>query len=147
MPPWNVLNERQTVQVFSPTLVKDVQEVEFQSFPSGSILTVYVPKEAWDSSGAEGSIAPFVEKVEEAIAGGLAASASSFQDVDPDTNLLTDYVRFVVVYRGPPPLSVVLSTNVDVPYNIVILDTQFGGGFGGNIGITGGSLTDRLEAA
>ena len=133
-----------TIQVLSPTQTLDVERVPFTTRPSGVSGWRYVPLDAWLAQGADAWIAPLATAIEDLISGGLASYAVMIEDVDPSTNLLVDYVEFTVAYTSPDG-SFTSTTRVDVPVNLLTLDT----GFFGSIGGTGGTASpaDMLKAA
>lgn len=133
-----------TIQVLSPTEVADVERVPFVTKPSGVSGWRYVPIDAWATEGAAAWIGPLATAIEDLMAGGLASYAAMIEDVDPATNLLADYVEFTVAYT-PPGSGFTSTTRVDVPVNLLTLDTGFFGSFGGTGGLP--SPTDMLRAA
>jgi len=130
---------RRTVKVISQTEALDVQQVDFQTLPSGVQATAYVPYPQWLAQGAATTLDPLASAIEDLIAGGLADSGWGSQDVD-EQGLIVDSITFVVTYTDPRN-GLVSSTTVDVPYDVLTADTALGGA------LKGGSAADRLRAA
>lgn len=133
-----------TVKVLSASTVVDVERVPFVTKPSGVEGWRYVPYEAWLAQGAAPWIGPLAQAIEDLISGGLASYAVMVEDIDPATNLLTDFVQCTVTYDSPSG-GFTSSTTVDVPVNLLTVDTSFFGSIGG-IG-AGPSPADMLRAA
>jgi hypothetical protein len=136
-----------TVQVLSPTQVIEVEYVPFVTKPSAVSAWRYVPIDAWTAEGASAWIEPLASAIEALISGGLASYAVMIEDVDPTTNLLTDYLEVTVSYASPSGFT--STTVVDVPATLLTLDTGFFGVLSGGPGGAGGlqSPADMLRAA
>ena len=130
---------RRTVKVVSANESIDVQQVDFVTLPSGVRATAYVPWPQWLAQGADTTLEPLATAIEDAISGGLADGGWGYEDTDAQ-GLIVSGVTFVVSYTDPST-GVVSSTTVDVPYDVLLADTQFGGF------LTGGSADDRLRQA
>ena len=133
-----------TIRVLSPTAVADVERVPFVTKPSGVSAWRYVPYDSWLAQGADPWIGPLATAIEGLISGGLASYGAMIEDVDPATNLIADFVQFTVAYTSPDG-SFTSTTTVDVPVNLLTLDTGFFGNFGGVSNLA--SPADMLRAA
>ena len=127
------------VQVHSPTLVTDALLVTFQSFPSGSVLILTVPQNAFEGGGGPGLLRDLSDAVEGLIQGGLATAAQGVQGIDP-SGLIFDAVDFTVTYVPPTPTAGTLTAQVQVPVGVITLDTAIAAAY------PGGNATERLQA-
>ena len=136
-----------TVQVLSATQVVAVEYVPFVTKPSAVSAWRYVPIDAWQAEGAAAWIEPLASAIENLLSGGLASYAVMIEDVDPATNLLTDFLQATVSYAAPSGFT--STTTVDIPASLLTVDTSFFGvlasGFGGGGGLQ--SPADMLRAA
>jgi hypothetical protein len=115
-----------TVQVLSATEVADVERVPFVTTPSGVSGWRYVPYQAFIAEGVDTWIGPLAQAIEDLFSGGLASYATMIEDIDPTTNLLADYLQVTVSYT-PPRGGYTSTTSVDIPVNLLTLDTGFFG--------------------
>lgn len=121
-----VVDQAPVVQVLGPNQVIDAERVEFVTKPSGVYAIREVPLAAWEAEGSAAWIAPLADAIENMIAGGLATDASFVQDTVEGTNLLRDFIEFVVTY-DPQDGRPVMSALARVPVASLTLDTGFGG--------------------
>ena len=118
---YRVIGQRPTVQVKSATSVIDVEEVEFETIPSGVIAQVEVPLQYWSIQDSDPWIAPLATAIEELIGSGLAVGGSFVQDID-HSGLLTSFIQFIVAYDPPPPIAGSMTATVNIPVNDLTLD-------------------------
>jgi hypothetical protein len=121
-----VVDQVPIVQVLGPNNVIDAERVEFVTKPSGVYAQREVPIQAWNAQGADAWIAPLAEAIEGMISSGLASDASFVQDVVDGTNLLRDFIEFVVTY-DPGDGRPIMAALARVPAAALTVDTGFGG--------------------
>ena len=129
-----------TVQVFSPTLATEAIYCTIMTAPSGSIVQRTIPKSEFNADQGAGLLESLTAAVEDALAGGLATAAFGTQGVDA-AGLIYDAVAFTVTYDPPSPRARPLTTQVEIPMDVLTADTSFGSF------LAGGSATERLQAA
>lgn len=61
---YDVVEQFRTVQVYSPTIVIDVEQVGFVTKPHGVYAVAQVPVDAWEAQGAARFIAPIANGIE-----------------------------------------------------------------------------------
>jgi hypothetical protein len=137
---YTVVSQRKTVQQLAGNQVIDVEEVGFVTIPTGIYAQVYVPYQEWLANRGAQYIDALATGIENLIAGGLADSGSFAQDIDPNTDLLADFIDFRVSYTPPTPL-LAMTTDVRIPVSLLGVDTGFGSF------ISGGTAADQLRAA
>lgn len=132
-----LLSSAPTVQVFSPTLVEDALICTFVSAPSGSTLIRTIPQSSFQADQGTGLLNSLAEAVESILGEGIAVDANGTQGVDP-SGLLYDAVVFTVQYVPPTPTPGAITGSVEIPVNVLTLDSQFGGA------VSGGSAAERI---
>jgi hypothetical protein len=132
---YQVVSQRESVQVLSQTQVADVEIVGFVTKPSGIYAERVVPLAAWQAQGAASWIEPLASAIEGLISGGLASSGTFVQDVDA-SGLLADFIDFTVSYTPSDGGVLQMTTEVRIPVNALTIDQSFGGAlatyFGGS---------------
>jgi hypothetical protein len=144
----SVVSQTPGTQVLSPTQVLDIMRVGFVTSPTGVYAERMVPVAAWKAGGAADWIAPLATAIEDMISGGLASYAYWGQEVDPATNLLADFVSFVVTY-DPGDGRPVQEAIATVPVADLTTDVQFfdvGRFFPGQTGAPSQSPQDVVRA-
>ena len=107
---FTVVSQRQTVQQLSSGSVIDVESVGFQTSPHNVYCEVLVPIADWQAGNSATYINPVATAIETLMSGQPVSSASFTQDVDPATNLLADFVSFVVYFAAPGAIAPMTST-------------------------------------
>lgn len=132
---YQVVSQRETVQVLSQTQVLDVEEVGFVTKPHGIYAQREVPLAAWAAEGAGAWIEPLATAIEGLMQTSAATFATFVQDVDA-SGLLTDYLDVTVSYTPAGGLGIPMTTVVRIPINAFTVDTQFGIPFGTDTFVT-----------
>lgn len=107
---YTVVSQRQTVQQLSSGSVVDVEAVGFQTSPHNVYCEVLVPILDWQNGNSATYINPVATAIESLMSSQPVSSASFTQDVDPATNLLADYVSFIVYVTPPGTLAAMTAT-------------------------------------
>lgn len=97
---YSVVSQQRTVQVISPTLVRDVQQVGINTHPTGVYLEYPIDLIEWRATLGAGTLGAIAEQVEGMIANTPAVAASFLEDVD-DNGLLVGFLDVVVAYDPP----------------------------------------------
>ncbi len=116
----------ETVQVFSPTLVSDAVICTILSSPSGSILLRTITQADFVADRGKGLLDSLSNAVESLLGEGIAVAAAGTQGVDSASGLLYDAVVFTVAYPSGTAATAPITATVEIPVNIITLDTQFG---------------------
>lgn len=107
---YTVVSQRHTVQQLSSGNVIDVESVGFQTKPHGVYCEVLVPFTDWQAGNSATYINPVATAIETIMGGQPVASASFTQDVDTTSNLLANFVDFIVVYTAPGGIAAMTTT-------------------------------------
>lgn len=103
------------VQVVSQTQVVPVQRVNIYTIPHASYIVVNVPANEWAAGRQDKYLHPVAAVVEQIWADGFISGTQFVQDTDPSTQLLADFLNFVVSYTPAGGLAIPYTTVVRVP--------------------------------
>lgn len=118
-------DSRPTVQVYSPTLAEEAEICTFTSAPSGSTLIRTVAQTDFAADKGKALLDSLSDAVESILQEGIATSAVGSQGVD-DSGLIYDAVTFTVEYVPTRTVVGRVLGDVQIPVNVLTLDTQFG---------------------
>ena len=122
-------DSRPTVQVYSPTLAEEALICTFESTPSGSYLIRTVSQADFTADKGQALLSSLSSAVESILGEGIATSAVGTQGVD-DSGLIFDAVTFTVEYVPTVSTPGRILGDVQIPVNVLTLDTQFTSGTG-----------------
>lgn len=127
---YDVVATNRTVDVRSPTLVEDVEEVHALTKPSGVSFVRLVPYKTWQSKGAGPALAVIAEHIEHIFAARPhVVSGAAVQLVD-QSGLLKNAVEFVVEIEGatdaqPGPFRDTVTIPVQALHDLDAFDSYF----------------------
>lgn len=127
---YEILATNRTVDVRSPTLVEDVEEVHVSTKPSGVTFVRLVPYKTFAAKGAGPSVEPIAAHIEHIMASRPhVVSGAAVQGVD-QSGLLTNSVEFLVEYDDetgsrPGPFSDTVTIPVQTLYEETSFDHYF----------------------
>lgn len=119
-----LIDSRPTVVVYTPTLSTEAQICSFWSYPSGSTLLRTVSQADFDADRGKALLDSLSDAVEQILGEGLAVAAAGSQGLD-NSNLIFDAVTFTVEYVPPTSVPGRILGSIDIPVNLLTVDTQF----------------------
>lgn len=142
---YTLLDHQTVVQVYGPTLSQLSEFCTIASAPSGSILIRTIPQSSFSATDESGLLTSLSDAVESLLQEDYVLAAAGTQGLDL-SNLIFDAVTFTVQYIPPYPTPGTITSELQIPVNVVTADTQFGSFLTGPGGTPLGSAADQLVA-
>lgn len=121
MASYTLIGNAPTIQVFSPTVSEDVQLATIQTNPTGVIATTPVSQASFSANSAAETLTALADNIETIIGQGKATGGTGTSELD--ANGLTEYyVTFTVSYNPAGAPAGAVTTEVDVPVNLLSVD-------------------------
>jgi hypothetical protein len=140
--PYQLLDHQTVVQVYGVNLTELSEFCQFQSAPSGSVLLRTVPQSSFSATKEIDLLNSLSDAVESILSEGIAIAAAGTQKID-DAGLIQDAVTFTVEYVPTYPIPGSITSELQIPVNVITIDTQFGSFLTSG---TGGSAADQILA-
>lgn len=100
---------------------QDVQLATIQTTKSGVIATIAVSNTSFQSDGAAATLTALADNIETIIGQGKATGGTGTSELDAN-GLTVYYVTFTVAYNPPGAPTGTVTTEVDVPVNLISID-------------------------
>lgn len=121
MASYTLIGNNSIVQVLSPTVSEDMEAATIQTIPTGIIATALVSQTSFKNNQAAESLTAFADNIETIIGQGKAVGGSGTSDLEV-SGLQAYFVTFTVGYNPPGAPTGTVTTDVDVPVNILLVD-------------------------
>lgn len=118
MASYSVLANESTVQVLSPTVVKDIVYVTILTSPSGVVCSLAVDAKEFNAGTAGPLVTSYADNVEQLMGMPEVIGAQGYQAVEP-TGLLSDNVSFIVQYVPAGGSASAITAEAIVPNNLL----------------------------
>ena len=118
---YTLIGNAPTIQVLAPTVSQDVELATIQTKPTGVIATTAVSETSFSLNHAAETLTALANNIETIIKQGKAVGGTGTSELDA-SGLTQYYVTFTVVYNPPGAPIGAVTTEVDVPVNLLSVD-------------------------
>lgn len=120
------INAAPTFLTYGPNLASEAELVTFYSFPSGNILMRTIPEQDYMADRGKGLMDDLSDAVESLLQEDFVTGAAGTQGID-DSGLVFDAVTFYIQFLPSVSIPGTITGDVQVPVNLLVQDTSFGG--------------------
>lgn len=118
---YTLIGNAPTIQVLAPTVSQDVELATIQTSPTGIVATIAVSEKSFVKNMASETLTALANNIETIIGQGKAIGGTGTSSLD-ESGLTQYYVTFTVAYDAPGAPPGAVTTDVDVPVNLLSVD-------------------------